>query len=568
MITEKTGFRVRFSKNNSTFEVELLKTGLLCSTAKAQNITLIYHGEVIGESRPLKATEILEEYLRHSTAAFDGFDGAFVLLFLNEPAKTVVVVTDRLNGMKCFLEETSEAYFLVSSLCFLPRKQRALDRIGVTSFLANGVVYCNRTVFEGVHSLERASFHTFGPKGDKQYRSYWEYQFDRRFASKARKELKNELADLLVHAAKRRVTSSETIHLSLSGGYDSTCILGLLWKLHPKDVRCFSYVVDDGSTGSDESVAAQMAGIAGFPHRSVPIFNGDIIGLIQRNAALGEGRANFCGELDAWEGLQEETAPGDVFFVGDECFGWSDCRIKTVDDLLASIPIQLSRVLSGYGNCIRSLGSGFDEEILGLCSKSRQVEMHDTKDFLYLDQRLGNVIAPWRELFGGRSVPLRNTLLDKGILEFTTHLPTSLRRGKKLYKETVRMMFPELFRVRRAFKPALDPIPAALHRDKAKVKEALFSGTSQLDGLIDLEKCAALLDLATGEQKRSLKKQVILFGKRMFKENPLAHSFRGMFPPTPMNRVDPIVLLIRILTLREYLRKTEIIHNLPTERIA
>ena len=165
---------------------------------------------------------------------------------------------------------------------------------------------------------------------------------------------------------------------------------------------------------------------------------------------------------------------------------------------------------------------------------------------------------PWRELFGGRSIPLRNPLLDKGILDFMSHLPAPLRRGKKLYKETVRMMFPELFRVRRAFKPASDPVRAALYKNKAQIKEMLFSGTTPLDGWIDLEKCAALLDYADGGQKSSLKKQVILFGKRLLKENPLAHSFKGLFPPAQMNRVDPCVLLIRILTLREYLKNTEL----------
>lgn len=64
--------------------------------------------------------------------------------------------------------------------------------------------------------------------------------------------------------------------MSLSGGYDSPCILGLLWKLQAKQVQCFSYIVDSGSEGSDESVAARMASIAGFPHRTVSAYNGDL----------------------------------------------------------------------------------------------------------------------------------------------------------------------------------------------------------------------------------------------------------------------------------------------------
>jgi asparagine synthase (glutamine-hydrolysing) len=148
------------------------------------------------------------------------------------------VITDRLNGRKCFVEETPESWNVVSSLNYLPKRIRSLDPIGVTSFLSNGAIYQNRTIWEGVRSLERASIYRFGP-GGMERKSYWAYQFDNAFASRPQKELHRELAELLYLSAKRRVGTSEDIRLSLSGGYDSTCILGLLWKLQPRQVRCF-----------------------------------------------------------------------------------------------------------------------------------------------------------------------------------------------------------------------------------------------------------------------------------------------------------------------------------------
>ena len=105
MTMGKTGFRIRLPKDGSNLEVELIQTGLLCSTAKDQNITLIYHGEVIGETRPLKAAEVLQEYLANAASSFDKFDGAFVLLFLDETAKTAVETVEkpRLHGNSPFL---------------------------------------------------------------------------------------------------------------------------------------------------------------------------------------------------------------------------------------------------------------------------------------------------------------------------------------------------------------------------------------------------------------------------------------------------------------------------------
>jgi len=558
--SKKPGFRVTVFKRDSSTVIDLLQVQRGCTTARLDHLTLILLGEVVDEKGFLSAAEILDRVQHSGVDCARDFDGAFVLLLVSDTSAPPNVITDPLNSLKCFIEETPEAFILASSLCFLPARARALDRIGITSFLANGVIYNHRTIFDGVRSLSRASIHTIDSRTGPHSRTYWEYKFDDGFSKRSRKDLKEELASLLLNAAKRRINPAEKIYLSLSGGYDSTCVLGLLSRIRPEKLECFSYITDQASTGSDETVAQQMAKIAGFPHRSVIFFQGDFIDLVRRNAAMGECRANFCGELDAWQSIQNEMSEDGVFFVGDECFGWSDCRLCSVQDILASIPIQRAGVLSKYADCLNSeaLGGDYDREILAITEAALAQDLHRTKDFLYLDQRLGNVIMPWRELFGGRHTPLRNLLLDRRILDFMTHVPSSLRRGKKLYKETVRMMFPELFRVKRAFRPQKDYVKMAIHQQRERIESELLGGeSSRIDEWFALRKCAELLQHARPADAPSLKKKALIFGKKMFKESPLAHTFKGLFPPTPMTNVDPLVLLTRILTLREYLRNPE-----------
>jgi asparagine synthase (glutamine-hydrolysing) len=552
----KPGFRITLSKKDFSTGIEVLHLQKGCATARLDGLTLILLGEVLDANGFLSASEILDRFQRLGADCAKAFDGSFVLLFASDSPAPLIVVTDPLNSLKCFIEETPEAYVLVSSLCFLPARTRAADPVAIASFLANGVIYNNRTLFDGVRSLCRASIHTIDPREGHTSRPYWEYKLDNSFSKRSRKDLKKELASLLLNAARKRIKPSETIFLSLSGGYDSTCILGLLSKLAPGKVDCFSYVVNNGTLGSDEDVAAQMAKIAGCRHTSVPAFNGDIVDVIRRNATLGEGRAHFCAELDAWQSIHEKMSDDAVFFVGDECFGWTGCRLRSERDVLASVPLHLSNVLSRYADCLdtKALGEEYDREILRLTEASLDSDLHNTKDFLYLDQRLGNVIMPWRELFAGQYAPVRNLLLDRDILSFMAHLPSRFRLGKNLYKETIRMMFPELFRVRRAFKPAVDSFRIAFFEQREAIENELTCGKSLADPWIKTAQCQRLLPKTRPTETFSFKTRAILFGKKMLKESPMAHAVRNFLPPKPLASVDPVMLLIRVITLRNYLR--------------
>jgi len=302
-----------------------------------------------------------------------------------------------------------------------------------------------------------------------------------------------------------------------------------------------------------------MAEVAGFPHWSVDSFAGDLMGLIRRNALEGEGRANFCDELDAWQTIRGEMGDDGVLFVGDECFGWSNCLLRSVPDVLASLPILSSDVLCRYRDCVdmTKLGEDYDREIVELAEAARNPDWHKTKDFLYLDQRLGSLILPWRELVSDGRIPLRNVLLDRRILDFVAHLPSSLRRGKKLYKETVRMMFPELFRTKRAFMPGRRAANFWVETIKVQweqIQEESMGGRSLLDEWLALPKCRFLPQISV-RQRASFKREVVKFGKK-----PLNVILRwmpeskGFFPPRARKSVDPLTLFVRIATLRQYLK--------------
>ena len=154
MTAKQQGFCVRIPRRNGSASIDLIHAGAWCSVHEAEGLKLLLYGEVFGDEGRLDGREILSRFKLKGGECAQDFDGAYVLVFIQASQETAVVITDRLNALKCFVEETRDAIFLASSLYFLPKIQRRLDSIGVTSFLANGVVHCNRTIWEGVRSLK------------------------------------------------------------------------------------------------------------------------------------------------------------------------------------------------------------------------------------------------------------------------------------------------------------------------------------------------------------------------------------------------------------------------------
>jgi hypothetical protein len=494
----KQGFRVRVPKHGPGATVELLRQGSLCTQIVHDLLTIIVYGEVFGEDGLLGTDVILQRYRVSGPECVKEFDGAFVLVAIDASTATTVVVTDRCNALKCFIEQTSDVTILASSLCFLPPRERALDPVSIVSFVANGVVYNGRTIWSGVRILLRASIHRFSAGHGLVSTSYWCYRF--KADGRAPNVLRDELGHLIAQAIKRRSRPDDSLYLGLSGGFDSTFLLGSLTRLGRSRLKCFSYspLPAPGVEGSDANIAVRIAAQFGIAHTRLLSFEGDPLAVVQANVDRGECRANLCLEWDAWYRLRQQISHDSIIIVGDECLGWQDAVLRNEHDVCSSLNIRTGQSLAPY---VASLGlrepaATFNEEIHDSFMKAAHDDLHDTKDALYLDQRLANVLMPWRELFAADPYRVRNPLLDRRLLDFITCVPGSLRRGKRLFRELALTEFPEIFR--HWTKPRSEPSawPAALQRWKSTIEHELLSTSSPADEWIPRTKCLELLNAA------------------------------------------------------------------------
>jgi asparagine synthetase B (glutamine-hydrolysing) len=444
----------------------------------------------VGLLGALKSARSTSEIRRICTAT-DSDDCAF--LFVNKDAGSYCVITDPLNFAPIFHGTIKKTRFLGSDLSLFPREGLTLDVCGIASYILNGNCINNHTAFQEITWLERASVHRFREGGHAQ-ETYWQYAPGQRSGSHAWEPAAAaaQLWELLVESVDR-VTRGKRVLLSLSGGYDSSVLLGILGARlkHPR-VSCVTFIHGRQNSRSDSAVAREQAALYGYEHVAAISFSGDLIRMLDSNAILSQGLRRPAYELDAISRLAEDygDAADTVMLFGDECLGLYSFRLNSIDDVLGAARFKTPALLEDFGRAIgvrqaERMRAALEAEYEDLRTKARLfADRDDAKDFLYFDQRLQFGLLALRSLFAGHWFPVATPLVSRRIQDFMAQVPVAYRVDKRLFKQMARRFLPDQFRIPRAtegrFHPDFSEEVAAAH----DVVTAAIAGRGwKIDGL-------------------------------------------------------------------------------------
>jgi asparagine synthase (glutamine-hydrolysing) len=494
--------------------------------------------------------------------------GSFVLLIFTP--KSLHVITDRIASRKIFRWEHPSGIWLDTDLAAFT--DCPADPAGVASLIINRFTYGGRTILSGVISLPRAQVHSY----DGKYWSsteYWRYDFAASEAAGFERDItarRRELWQLILQAIKRRIPDRGSVIVSLSGGVDSRAILaGLLASgLKPDRLQTASY----GSAEDDDAVvASELAGQCGSPWRLVP-GSEDPMRLLQLNGVYCGGQVFFYPRgLDGFPDFVASLASPVTAFVGDECYGWNDMTLNSWDDTLSKgigirSPAKIPAYYSYGSHSQRSIECSLQEDIASLRRRFDHVtSFHDLKDVLYLDQRLSNMLLPWREQHTGRFARVVNPHVDEDILDYMKQVPTAYRLDKRLFRETVTENLGSLVHIRyaRAGGCSNEWLDGLFLKHLSSLEDFALGYESRLDEVIPpelilagLAGMRADLRLKRITMPRTLTK-LALKAEGIMIRNRLAHDLRrkssssGYFGFPSM----PPIQMATVLQLRYFLRK-------------
>jgi len=309
-------------------------------------VTLCVGAPRLRDSNDRASMEAIAAVLaRHDSDTGPSLRGRYLVARFDLTRRALIAFTDRFGVHPlCFAEQGTEIYLSDRADAVPLPVFPDLDEQAIYDFVYFHVIPAPRTIFRAVHRLPASRRLTFDSEGLRISQS-WRAAF-RPDKSAPLGELKNEFRELVSQAVAREVTT-ERIGTFLSGGTDSSTVLGMLAKVIGRPPPAFSIGFD--AAGYDEmSFARTAASHFGAEHHEYYVTPQDLTRYIPSVArhydqpfGNSSAVAAYVCAVNAREQGIEKLLAGDG---GDELFGGNTRYAKQkVFDAYNIVPANVRR---------------------------------------------------------------------------------------------------------------------------------------------------------------------------------------------------------------------------------
>jgi len=256
------------------------------------NLEIIFNGEIynfmeIRESltgykfKTRSDTEMmLAAYQEWGKECVHRFNGMFAFAIWDKKAQTLFIARDRLGIKPVYYHFSGGVLQFASEIRALfetglvPRK---IDRKSIADYFMYQTVHAPDTIIENVKMLMPGHHLTVSAKG-MVIEKYWDLVANHSKASsgKTYKEVCDDVRSLFEAAVKRRLISDVPFGAFLSGGIDSSAVVGLMSKVQRQPVKTFNISFDE-SEMSEAKYARQIAEKFGTDHHEFLLRPGDFL---------------------------------------------------------------------------------------------------------------------------------------------------------------------------------------------------------------------------------------------------------------------------------------------------
>ena len=224
-------------------------------------------------------TEVITKAYHHwGTACVEKFKGMFVFAVVERSGR-LVLARDRLGIKPLYLDQTRERLRFASSLPALLAAggvDTSLDPTALSYYLSfHSIVPAPRTILNGVRKLPPATVRVVEADGTSTDTLYWDPPFarDPERADWSERDWQDSLVDSLRTAVKRRMVADVPVGVLLSGGIDSSLVVGLLAEAGQTGLQTFSIGFDSagGEAGDEFEFSDIVAQHFGTEHHRIKI---------------------------------------------------------------------------------------------------------------------------------------------------------------------------------------------------------------------------------------------------------------------------------------------------------
>jgi asparagine synthase (glutamine-hydrolysing) len=243
-------------------------------------------------------TEVLIKGYHHwGTDVVDHLHGMFAVVIHERDTGRVVMARDRLGIKPLYLTETPKRLRFASTLPALLAAgdvDTSIDPVALHHYLTwHAVVPAPRTILAGVRKLPPATVRVIEADGTSREHRYWQPRYERlpEHAGWSARDWEDAVEEALRVAVRRRLVSDIPVGVLLSGGLDSSLIVGLLAEEGQKDLATYSIGFDAvaGREGDEFRYSDVIAERFATDHHRIRVGSDELAGaLAHAIAAMSE----------------------------------------------------------------------------------------------------------------------------------------------------------------------------------------------------------------------------------------------------------------------------------------
>lgn len=301
---------------------------------------------------------VLAAYAKWGTACLSHFNGMFSFAIWDKKQNSFFIARDRLGIKPLYYDFTIDPVSGDQLLVFSSEiravissgfSDKRISEEGLNDYLNYQTVHAPGTILRTIKMLEPGHYMHSGISGTK---AWWQPEAGKNTTEKNYETVCADVRQLLRDAVERRLIADVPFGAFLSGGIDSSAIVGLMTEVAASKVKTFSVVFDD--TEFSEAVYARMvAKKFGTEHHEIKLSPDDF--LHDLPAALdamdhpgGDGPNSYV--------VSKATKQAGITMAlsglgGDELFAGYDIFKRTVS-------LEKKKWLNFFPAGIRSLGGG------------------------------------------------------------------------------------------------------------------------------------------------------------------------------------------------------------------
>ena len=343
---------------------------------------------------------ILHLYEDEGERAPERLQGMFAFAIWNAERRELFLARDRLGIKPLFTSERSGRFLFASEMKAIladPATPREMDPVGLDQYLTFMYVPAPRTILKSVRKLPPGHSLTLRD-GRARTRCYWRLPEPQAAQAATLAETTERVRDLLGDAVRCRLMSEVPLGAYLSGGLDSSVVVGLMSQAQ-RAPNTFS--VGFSERGFDESRFARIvADHFGTTHHELVCRHGATDELTQIIWHLDEPVADAAA-IPTYLMARETKPHATVVLTGegaDELFaGYSHYRL-----LLRRALLRPCAALFG-----RAQGSSYPERAMAMCSASADpARFYLALKTVFTDREKADLLRPGLRRPDGAETPL------------------------------------------------------------------------------------------------------------------------------------------------------------------